>query len=154
MSNKFGVSEFDIINWALTVWAEARGESPEGQRGVAWVIRTRYQNPGWWSHAGAGITPNTISAVCLSPRQFSCWNKDDPNRAKLLDLATRRRADFQDIKQLCIEVLAQSPEEDPTNGADHYCTKAILPKVRWARGKTPVATIDSHVFFKLGLDGR
>jgi len=36
-------SEFDLDQVALTVWAEARGESVEGQKAVIHVIRNRYE---------------------------------------------------------------------------------------------------------------
>lgn len=149
------VSESDLTTMALTVWAEARGESEEGQRAVAWVIRNRFDNPGWWSRQrGDGIPDDTIAAVCRDPWQFSCWNPSDPNRWRLDQSATQERDDYQRIKQLCIQVLAESYEDDPTRDSDHYCTKAVAPHTRWAQGRKPVAVIGNHQFYVLGLDGR
>lgn len=145
--------EFDLNTMALTVWAEARGEPKVGQRAVAWVIRNRFEHPGWWSKA-KGIPANSIAAVCRCPLQFSCWNANDPNRARLDDPATQRRADYQAIRALCFDVLSAPPLEDPTAGADHYCTKAVAPRTKWAQRRTPVAAIGNHLFYRIGLQGK
>ena len=49
-----------------TIYHEARGESREGQIGVAWVIINRANHPGsrW---------PNNIAGVCKQDQQFECW---------------------------------------------------------------------------------
>jgi len=66
---------------ARTLWGEARGEPVRGIEAVAAVVVNRVrlaQRRGgmWWG--------SDIVAVCRKPWQFSCWNADDPNRAKLL----------------------------------------------------------------------
>lgn len=38
--------------------------------------------------------------------------------------------------------------------AGHYCTVKVIPKTKWAKGKTPVIVIGNHAFFKIGLDGK
>ncbi|MBK8184730.1 MAG: hypothetical protein IPK63_18385 [Candidatus Competibacteraceae bacterium] len=49
---------------ALTVWAEALwGELRMGQRAVAWVIRNRYENPGWWSRNRDGIQDDNCGCL-------------------------------------------------------------------------------------------
>lgn len=146
-------NSLDLDIMALTVWAEARGESKEGQKAVAWVIRNRYENPGWWSRQrGDGIQDDTIAAVCLDPYQFSCWNPSDPNRFRLDSPKTRERPDYLAIRDLCREVLeSTSHDEDPTEGSDHYCTTAIARYTRWARGRKPVVVIGNHQFYRIGL---
>lgn len=141
----------DLEIMALTVWAEARGESPNGQRAVAWVIRNRFENPGWWSrNANDGIPDDTIAAVCKDPYQFSCWNPSDPNRARLDNPKTKDRTDYQVILKLCAGVMSADPKTDPTGGADHYCTSAVVRYTRWARGRKPVAVIGAHHFYRIG----
>jgi spore germination cell wall hydrolase CwlJ-like protein len=137
---------------ALTVWAEARGETREGQQAVAWVIRNRYENPGWWSRqAGDGISDDTIAAVCRDRFQFSCWNPADPNRSRLDNPKTQERPDYKAIRVLCEEVLQQTRNDDPTFGSDHYCTTIIARHTRWARGRRPVVVIGGHSFYSIGL---
>jgi spore germination cell wall hydrolase CwlJ-like protein len=124
-----------------TVWGEARGEGPQGQLAVAWVIRNRAEEPGWW-----GKTP---AQVCQKPYQFSCWLESDPNSKKLAQLPTSDPlyARIRDIVREAFEGTA----EDPTGGATHYKVKGI--KASWDKAtvdKTP-AEIGHHLFFKIGL---
>lgn len=144
----------DLTVMALTVWAEARGESPVGQKAVAWVIRNRKENPGWWSRQkGDGIPDDTIAAVCRDPWQFSCWLPTDPNRRRLDDPATQQRPDFLAIKAICKGVLeATSADDDPTSGSDHYCTTAVVRNTAWARNRNPIIVIGVHHFYRLGLN--
>lgn len=122
-------TEIDLITLALTVWAEARGEGLDGQRAVAWVIRHRWEHPGWWSRQrGDGIPDDTIEAVCRDPHQFSCWYPSDPQYPRLFLPATRERLDVQLARKIGEEVLVAPPEADFTGGADHYCTKVISYK--------------------------
>lgn len=121
---------------ARTIWGEARGEGRKGMEAVAAVILNRVAKPCWWGR--------TIETVCTKPWQFSCWNANDPNLAKLLSVTER---DPQFKVALEIATLAEAGElPDPTNGATHYHTKAVSPK--WAEGKQPCAVIGNHLFYK------
>lgn len=145
------VSDFDLDQVALTVWAEARGEPMRGQVGVIWVILNRWRQPGWWSRQrGDGIADDTLAAVCRDPWQFSCWNPSDPQSQQLHDPDTLQRPDVQKIRALVQATLA-GQHLDPTGGADHYCTIAIARWTRWARSRKPVALIGNHLFYRLGL---
>ena len=147
-------TETDLITLALTIWAEARGEGRDGQRAVAWVIRNRYQQPGWWSRQrGDDIADDTITAVCRDPYQFSCWHPSDPQYPRLFLPATRERLDYLLARKVGEEVLAAPPEADFTQGADHYCTKNVARYTRWARGRKPILTLGNHQFYRIGLGG-
>ena len=74
----------DIWIFAKTIWAEARGEPLDGQIAVANVILNRAQQGGWWG--------DDVVKVCRKPKQFSYWNKSDPNRAKMDGLELQDRA--------------------------------------------------------------
>jgi N-acetylmuramoyl-L-alanine amidase len=67
---------YDLFLMALCVWREARGESMEGKRAVAWVVRNRADHPAWWGGP-------SIASVVLHPSQFSSFNHNDPNSSKL-----------------------------------------------------------------------
>ncbi|MBI1775213.1 MAG: cell wall hydrolase [Proteobacteria bacterium] len=135
---------------ARTIWGEARGEGEAGMTAVAAVIRNRaciaarYMGVRGRPHPLFG--DGTIASACTAPRQFSCWNASDPNRAKLLAV-TAIDPQFHDATRIAEETIGGA-RADPTNGADHYFEKSI-PVPDWARGKTPTATIGHHVFFKL-----
>jgi spore germination cell wall hydrolase CwlJ-like protein len=133
----------DLEIMARTLYGEARGEIPAGQIAVAWCIRNRAEidlhqdgRPDWWGEGIAG--------VCQKPFQFSCWNASDPMRPKLLAASS---AQLKDCLAACFAVLTgEAP--DPTGGATHYYADTI-PTPRWALGRSPVAAIGAHRFFRL-----
>ena len=128
--------DLDVL--ARTLWGEARGEGREGIEAVAAVIVNRMAARRW----GA-----TAAAVCRARRQFSCWNRRDPNRPKL------ERVDERDPAfALCREVAAAALAgrlADPTGGATHYHVCGLRPW--WARGLEPCARIGAHLFYR-GVD--
>lgn len=157
--------EIDVM--ARTLWGEARGESHTGIVAVAWVILNRARadigadgKPDWW---GEGII-----GVCCKPWQFSCWNENDPNRAKMIALKEgdtlfeRLRFVAGQTARLAFEGAPREGEgslqkrewartfADPTDGAVAYLTAKLLATAppKWAQGRTPCCTIGSHVFFK------
>lgn len=121
---------------AKTLWGEARGEGELGMIAVACVVLNRAASPGWWGH--------DVRSVCLKRRQFSCWNSDDPNLSKLLALTTEDR--HYSLALSIADRALSGALADPTNGATHYHTTAIMPY--WARARTPCATIGKHLFYK------
>lgn len=140
----------DLDVMAMTVWAEARGESVKGQVAVAWVIKNRWLNPRWWSRNKDAIPDDTIAAVVRDPWQFSCLNPNDPNRARLDNPKTLQDSAVQAIRRLC-EMVLRDDIPDPTNRADHYCVTKIARHTNWARGRKPVAVIGNHSFYRLEL---
>lgn len=128
------LSERDIL--ARTIWGEARNQGIAGMQAVAAVILNRAARPGWWGH--------DVKSVCLKNRQFAAWNFDDPNRNKMLALT-----DADPAYRQCLEVADEALSGnliDPTGGATHYHTTAIVPY--WAKGETPSCVIGDHVFYK------
>lgn len=126
-------SPADIL--ARTLWGEARGEPVRGIEAVAAVVMNRVRHGGWWGR--------TVEAVCRKPSQFSCWNADDPNRAKLERVDVDDRA-FRICLRIARRALAGSVA-DPTGGATHYHVRGLLPA--WAHGREPSAEIGSHLFY-------
>lgn len=121
-----------------TVWGEARGEPREGMAGVAHVVLNRMRAQRYWGR--------TISAVCLKPYQFSCWNANDPNRAKLLQLAVddTRAQEVRDV----VDAVIGNRLGDPTDGATHYHNRWMARPPRWVQGRTPCRLIGNHAFYK------
>jgi spore germination cell wall hydrolase CwlJ-like protein len=123
----------DIL--ARTLYGEARSQPLDGIKAVACVVMNRARRGGWW-----GASPQ---AVCLAPKQFSCWNDDDPNKAIITAVASGNL-----IFDVCIDVAERAVLDmlhDATKGACHYHTKGVHPQ--WSMGKTPSATIGDHLFF-------
>jgi len=136
----------DLEAVSRTIFGEARGEPWLGKIAVAWCIRNRVEadlgndgKPDWW---GEGY-----EAVCKKRWQFTCWEESDPN-SKFIASAT---PDTNDMLRDCIAAAAlvmTGAVEDPTNGADHYFNPAAA-NPDWAKGRTPVARIGRHVFYRL-----
>jgi len=129
-------SSRDVDILARTLYGEARGESQAGQIAVAWVIKNRSKDRRW---------PSTIAGVCQQPWQFSCWNSNDPNRAKLIAL-TDANPTFVALKGVASSVV-DGWVGDPTGGANHYYATYIA-KPSWANTMTFTTQIGVHRFYK------
>ena len=133
---------------ATNIYFEARGESYEGQKAVAFVTLNRvdsnkfpndicsvvYQakHSDWWAEHKDRLVP--IRNQC----QFSwyCDGKSD---------AIRNSADFQRLYSLASEIIT-GRHEDNTEGALWYHANYVRPDWRLAYAKT--VDIDAHIFYK------
>lgn len=104
----------DLLYLAKTIYGEARGESIETMFAVGWVIRNRLKVERYG---------NTYKDVVLQPKQFSCWNKDDPNYKVIRGVIKGR------VWEVCIGVaiiVMQSAEKhNPVPGVRHYYDKSL-----------------------------
>lgn len=130
-----GAVDRDILT--RTLWGEARGEPEEGQIAVVHVVRNRVIHRG-----------TNAATECQRPRQFSCWNTDDPQRERLLALLPISDA----YVKLARVVDKAWLLPDVTGGARHYyAPKAMVPPgavPKWA--KPPAvesARVGGHIFF-------
>jgi spore germination cell wall hydrolase CwlJ-like protein len=126
----------DVV--AMTILGEARGEGKAGMYAVACVIAQRSIE---WKRNGKSITPRQ---VCLQDWQFSCWNKNDPNRKKLPTLLkTHQHAAYAKMLAANINNLQRSY----VNNADHYCH--VNTHNKWTRKGKTIKVIGKHKFYKL-----
>jgi N-acetylmuramoyl-L-alanine amidase len=126
-------SPADIL--ARTLYGEARGESVRGKEAVACVIMNRVRKPRWWG--------KSVEEVCRRPWQFSCWNRTDPNCAKIQQVDDGDR-----VFRICVRIAQRAIAgviDDPTKGATHYHTRNVLPD--WAKALSPSAEIGNHLFY-------
>ncbi len=134
---------------ALTVYGESRGEPVEGQIAVANVIYNRFRdNPTKYK---------TIFDVCLEPKQFSCWNENDPNYPNLLRMAysinNNKPLNDRYLKQA--EFIAQGVASnnllDNTRRSHYYITTHLFETNRphWARAPINTKEIGNHIFFNV-----
>lgn len=138
----FTVNPKDVDILAKTLWGEARGENRTGKIAVAWSVKNRVEyakDKGgyWWG--------NTIQEVCLKPWQYSCWNKNDPNRRLILALKPGH-AHFNECLDVAKQVL-ENAVSDPVQGATHYYATYIDPP-KWVNSGTFVTQIGVHRFYK------
>lgn len=129
----------DLKILAKTIYGEARGELNRFGLApliaVGNVILNRFRK-----HFA-----NSISAVCLAPYQFSCWNQKDPNYEKLKNLD-----ESSSIFKTCLKVAENVIEgkwPDLTDGCDHYHEKSVKPY--WAGQLTPKRIFGNHLFYSL-----
>jgi spore germination cell wall hydrolase CwlJ-like protein len=131
--NLSDMNDLEVV--ARTIWGEARNQGLSGMTAVGCVIQNRVKIGGWF-----GGTPRE---VCLKPYQFSCWNKDDPNRAKLLSV-TSADPQYQNALSIANSVLTGTLK-DITGGSDSY--QVTGTNAFWARNLKPVASIGSQDFY-------
>jgi N-acetylmuramoyl-L-alanine amidase len=125
----------DLIILARTIYGEARGEPWPGKVAVAWVVRHRAEQGGWWGR--------NIEAVCQKPYQFSCWNVGDPNRTRMTEVTTASPV-FRECVAAAAAVLCDL-EPDNTGAATHYHALGVHP--RWATGAQHTCIIGRHMFY-------
>ena len=126
----------DVV--AMTILGEARGEGEAGMYAVACVIAQRSIE---WKRNGKAITPKQ---VCLQDWQFSCWNKNDPNRKKLPTLLkTHQHAAYAKMLAVNIKNLQRSY----VGNADHYCH--VNTHNKWTRKGKTIKVIGKHKFYIL-----
>jgi spore germination cell wall hydrolase CwlJ-like protein len=125
---------------AICLWREARSESLDGIRAVAWVIRNRHL--AWkkdWDDVIA--TRNQFSSMgTRGDPQLTLWPDDDA-------------AQFQTILQTALEVYL-GEGEDPTHGALYYWNPRTATS-KWFRDKIAgnprehprTAELGQHIFF-------
>ena len=123
---------------AGTAWGEARGLGRTGMQGVINVVQNRVAMQDWMG--------KTLLEVCLKPYQFSCWNSNDPNRAKILAV-TSADPDFAVALGLADRAIAGTLP-DLTYGADNYYDTSIgAPK--WVVGARFKALIGDMLFWRV-----
>lgn len=121
-SSVSGYSNSDVKLLARLIYAEARGESYQGQVAVGAVVLNRVKSSSF---------PNTISGVIYQPYAFTCVNDGQIN--------------------LTPNSTALKAAKDAMNGWDptYGCLYYYNPKVAtssWIYSRPTVVTIGNHVF--------
>lgn len=150
----------ELETLAGTMYAEAAGDWKEGNSSVeeriavGCIVRNRVAQ-----HLRFRAKTQSYKAVCLAPKQFSCWNPGpDRNHVRLIE-QMRKLLNHETIDPVLRETLflAQGVINntllDRTGGATfYYAPKGMVPKgtrPSWAEGQTVLAEIGDQLFFKL-----
>lgn len=133
-----GATERDLDTLARTLYGEAEAGNAADAKAIASVVMNRVRYRNW---------PNSAAEVCLQPWQFSCWNANDPNRARIL---AAQGPWFERCREIGLKALT-GKLEDPTSGSTHYYA-TFVKKPKWAKGKQPVYRVThnrghEHLFF-------
>lgn len=133
------VDEEEVRLLAATAWGEARSEGEGGMRAVAHVMVNRIGDR----------FGEDLATVILSPKQFSVWNRGDPNRRTVINLARDPSSVATDPEWAVADRVAREvlsgQSIDPTDGALFYHTRAVRP--RWARVGVGRQVIGQHIFY-------
>ena len=110
------VNEEDLLTLARTIYGEARGEPPAGRAAVAHVVmnwlRVRFRGD------------DTVTKVCRSRLQFSCWNLNDPNCRIIEGIRPGANQVFDQCCDTADQVM-KGQLADNTGGAKHYYSVEI-----------------------------
>lgn len=129
MAERRGMNEIMLII-ALTLFGEARGETHQGKVAVASVIYNRAKERGV-----------TMTAVCLQPKQFSCWGDE---------MLINKVHGSLDAWFDCV-IIAQAMTDgsfQPVLNANHYYNPD-LASPSWGDLLEEVAVIGRHRFGRL-----
>ena len=133
------LDEDEVRLLAATAWGEARSEGENGMRAVAHVMVNRIGDR----------FGEDLATVILSPKQFSVWNRGDPNRRTVVNLARDPSSVATDPEWAVADRVAREvlsgQSIDPTSGALFYHTRAVRP--RWARVGQGRQVIGQHIFY-------
>lgn len=124
---------YSLILLAICIWRESRGELYTTKVAVAWSIRNRMTNPGWWGHSWAG--------VILMPWQYSSFNHNDPNATKW---PLNSDPSWTDSLDVASKVFPETPlVADPTHGATSYFDNSLdTDPPKWSFDGSNVKTVD------------
>lgn len=137
----------ELAALAITIFGEARNESPNGMIAVGQVVLHRRALGRW------GRSVNSVVGARL---QFSCWwpQGGAANYRRVLAVAEKvRRGEPVEELRPCLWVAAGLLDgawgRDLVAGSTHYMTRELWLRKppKWAAGVVPVASVDSHVFF-------
>jgi len=134
-------SDPDDILLARLIFGEARGCSRLEKQAVAYTVINRANDNKKWNGT-------TIKEAALKPWQYSCFNKNDPNRKKLMN-PDYNKQEFEDCLEVAREVIS-GKVKDPTNGATHYFNPNVV-KPSWARKLKKIGNLNGrtiHEFYK------
>lgn len=135
----------DMDIFARTLYGEARGEykhhGPAALIAVANVIMNRFKQGGKYG--------KTLMDVCFKPRQFSCWNKNDPNRLLIQEIDLEVDPIFN-FCYVVVQKVVKGLWPDLTRGSDHYHARSCKPY--WARPGKIKLQLGGHIFYKLEGD--
>ena len=130
----------DEVILARMIFGEARNCSKEERIAVGYTTINRLKQPRKFGR--------TLSQVILKPYQYSCFNRNDPNREKLMN---PKRYDPQSFEE-CLEIargIISGTYKDPTQRATHYFNPRIV-RPSWANQMTRIGRINNskHEFYR------
>ena len=114
----------DLTLLACCIWGESRGEGDDGKIAVGCVVRNRVNSGARYGRGWNGCI--------LKPWQFSSFNANDPNSAKLLDPL---KHGTEETWEACYRAAAKvyfGDTDDLSKGAVFYFSRPLIaPPNAW-----------------------
>jgi N-acetylmuramoyl-L-alanine amidase len=129
---------------ARCIWGEARGESIRGKLAVAHVVLNRVKAKPCYGHS--------MKEVLLRASQFSCFNENDPNLVKILNLNSSNPDLAYCLAVADMALLVDNP--DPSGGATHYHAAQVKPSWVGSPQMAFLCQIGNHLFYRESLSHR
>ncbi len=130
-------TEIDLLTGLI--YGEARGEPWHGKVAVATVAKVRWLHPGHWNW---GKNPRE---VILKPKQFSCFNYNDPNRERILSNAVIRTPMWRECEMIAQAVYLGHIRDFMEDMPTHYHAVGIDPE--WSNKIKKVFQVGKHIFY-------
>jgi spore germination cell wall hydrolase CwlJ-like protein len=128
-----GIGLFWII---LTVYHEARGEPPIGQKNVVKVILNRSHLKGW-----------PVEDIIKARKQFSCFNDGiTSEKVWIKDINSAL-----DVTKNVVEAILEWENGDRLDGATHYYAPKGMPGGKppyWVKGMKYIGQTVNHKFYR------
>lgn len=140
MVKQYQPTQDDLVILALTAWGEARGDSRMAMAATMGAMLNRVRTGVWanrqlesYHDAELRNSSSPIIHTVMAPKQFSCWNSNDPNYPKMRRMWEQYQQtgqlpqdrDFQIAYQDAIN-LVSGKMPDPSNGADIYNARSVF----------------------------
>lgn len=125
---------------AMCVWGESRGVNDQAKSAVGCVVRNRVGYMGKYGHGFPG--------VILKPYQFSSFNANDPNRAKLLYPVKEEGQAVWDACYAAAEGVYWGRTTDPTGNAVFYYSVPLTAPPRAWGDVAPTVVIGGLHFYR------
>ena len=120
---------WEVSLFALVLWREARGETVDTKRVIAWTIKNRVLHPSWYG--------TDWSSVITKPEQYSSMtHSGDPN---LVKWPLANDTSWMACMDIAAEVYGPGGV-DLAQGATHYYDSSMPAPPYWAEKMTLVST--------------
>ena len=133
----------DLVYAMLTVFGEARGESENSIKAIAWVIRNRLNRKKWGK---------TYKELVLKEKQFDCWKNNDPNYKAILKITKQDKKEqsaWEKCKKIIKEIQNAPEENNPLPQVYNYFSGLSNSKISWQKKYFDLPNIPHFHFVKL-----
>lgn len=141
-----GLTDDELMG--LTIWAESRGEPLAGKVAVGTVILCRVVHRKW--------DGRNVREVCLWPYQFSCFNRYDEQRPRIVEIAeefdksasgNKCLKDCNIVSQGLLKGVIRKDADIWKAKACQYLTTEAKKRVDWWKKMKFVKQICNHHFY-------